>query len=65
MVGPDAQALSSSNSSNAPQIAAHESVCGPIGRQARDDPDRFQKISRRHLTNTGIKKNATRRIRRK
>jgi hypothetical protein len=53
-IGPrgTAHELISSQSSNlAPTVADLESIWGPVAREIRDDADRFQKISRRHLTN--------------
>lgn len=43
--------LSGANTNTAPTIADFESIWGPVAREVKDDADRFQQISRRHLTN--------------
>jgi len=43
--------ISSVSSNLAPTVADLESIWGPVARELKDDADRFQKISRRHLTN--------------
>jgi hypothetical protein len=53
-IGPrgTAHELISTQSTNiAPTMADLESIWGPVAREVKDDADRFQKISRRHLTN--------------
>ena len=43
--------MSASSTNNAATIADLESIWGPVAREVKDDADRFQQISRRHLTN--------------
>lgn len=43
--------LSGTSTNAAPTIADLESIWGPVAREVKDDADRFQQISRRHLTN--------------
>jgi hypothetical protein len=53
------EVISMQRSNIAPTIANFESISGPITREIKADADRFQKISRKHLTNnvkTCIKK---------
>ena len=43
--------ISGTSTNVAPTIADLESIWGPVAREVKDDADRFQHISRRHLTN--------------
>lgn len=43
--------ISTQSTNIAPTMADLESIWGPVAREVKDDADRFQKISRRHLTN--------------
>lgn len=43
--------ISGTSTNAAPTIADLESIWGPVAREVKDDADRFQQISRRHLTN--------------
>ena len=45
------EVISSFSTNMAPTVADFESIWGPVAREIKDDPDRFQQISRRHLTN--------------
>jgi len=48
------EVISSHSTSNTGTLGDLESFWGPVAREIRDDADRFQKISRRHLTNMPI-----------
>ena len=45
------EVISGQSTNMAPTVADFESIWGPVAREVKDDADRFQKISRRHLTN--------------
>ena len=49
--GSSHEIISSSSTNMAPTISDFESIWGPVAREVKDDADRFQQISRRHLTN--------------
>jgi hypothetical protein len=49
--GTSHEIISSHNTNMAPTVADLESIWGPVAREVKDDADRFQQISRRHLTN--------------
>jgi hypothetical protein len=54
-IGPRGNAhevISMQRTNIAPTMANFESISGPIAREIKPDADRFQKISRKHLTNT-------------
>lgn len=49
--GTSHELISGASTNIAPTIADFESIWGPVAREVKDDADRFQQISRRHLTN--------------